>query len=249
MAAVIGGGGGGGNVGGTINNNKHTFVGDTGSDTFTVDPTSTATWKLTAGDGASSTYNLTAGSGGSTIKAGSGASAIFNLTGGTGTDKIIGGNGDAAQNFLVGGGGDDVLKGGTGAHALNILSGGDGNDKLVAGSGINQMNGGTGADVFKFGLAAVGAFNTITDFSHAEGDKINLAGLAGGLPNGTSLHFVANAAKADAAGAVYQHVTYNAAIGATILEVDVSLGGGHKLEIWITGQSAPAPLAHGDFVL
>ena len=77
----------------------------------------------------------------------------INLTGTSSRDALIGNN---ASNVISGLGGDD------------LLAGGHGNDTLT---------GGTGADTFVF--ASGDGADIITDFSHAQGDRIDLTGVSG----------------------------------------------------------------------
>ena len=70
----------------------------------------------------------------------------------------------------------DSLVGTTGA---NVLQGWNGNDMLLGGRGADTLSGGAGADTFLYAgtihsLVGAGA-DRITDFSHAQGDKIDLA--------------------------------------------------------------------------
>ena len=98
--------------------------------------------------------------------------------GGAGDDLLIGGSG---RDVLLGGAGNDTLQGGAGADTLN---GGTGNDILIGGLGRDVLTGGPGADVFRFlstdDLPAphgrVGP-ETITDFSQAQGDRIDLSAI------------------------------------------------------------------------
>ena len=129
------------------------------------------------------------------------------LDGGLGNDTLNGGNGndtvvygDATSAVVVnlaagtatGGAGSDLLtsienaKGSAYADTLigssgsNVLSGGDGNDILIGGGGADQLTGGTGADHFVFQNASdsnYGAHDTITDFSHAQGDQIDVSAM------------------------------------------------------------------------
>ncbi|KZL48914.1 hypothetical protein A2T98_15585 [Nodularia spumigena CENA596] len=70
----------------------------------------------------------------------------------------------------VGGSLNDTLKGNS---LNNILSGGDGNDRLLGLGGQDTLTGGGGIDRFRFDSPYQG-MDTITDFSRAEGDKIEL---------------------------------------------------------------------------
>lgn len=74
-------------------------------------------------------------------------------------------HGDDGNDHLVGAGGNDQLFGDAGN---DVLRGGPGKDILV---------GGAGADTFVFGQATVdsAAADTIRDFSHAQGDVIDLS--------------------------------------------------------------------------
>ncbi len=65
----------------------------------------------------------------------------------------------------------------TGNAGVNILKGMAGNDTLVGGAGADQLYGGAGKDMFVFNSASdskTTAMDKIFDFSHAEGDRIDL---------------------------------------------------------------------------
>lgn len=95
------------------------------------------------------------------------------LSGGAGADTL---HGDADADSLAGGSGADKLYGDSGA---DTLKGDSGNDRLRGGTGRDTLTGGTGADTFAFGALETGrtrdGADRITDFSHAEGDKIELS--------------------------------------------------------------------------
>jgi Ca2+-binding RTX toxin-like protein len=80
-------------------------------------------------------------------------------------------DGNAGANRLSGAGGDDGLHGGAGQ---DTLIGGEGNDTLDGGLGADSIEGGNGADVFLFRQAADANGDTVSDFSVADGDRINL---------------------------------------------------------------------------
>ncbi|WP_342242283.1 type I secretion C-terminal target domain-containing protein, partial [Inquilinus sp. OTU3971] len=70
----------------------------------------------------------------------------------------------------------DSIIGTTGA---NVLQGWNGNDILLGGRGADTLSGGAGADRFVYAgtihsLTGAGA-DRITDFSHAQGDRIDLS--------------------------------------------------------------------------
>lgn len=92
------------------------------------------------------------------------------LDGGGGNDTLSGHEGD---DILLGGDGDDYL---AGQEGNDTLFGGAGNDFLGAGPGNDMLSGGSGADRFFFTSNFNTGMNvhTITDFSRAEGDYIDL---------------------------------------------------------------------------
>lgn len=92
------------------------------------------------------------------------------LHGGEGNDKLYG---DAGQDRLDGGEGNDSLYGGAGN---DVLIGGAGDDWLEGGAGADVLTGGAGKDIFMFreGDSVPGAMDIITDFSRAQGDRIDL---------------------------------------------------------------------------
>jgi serralysin len=96
------------------------------------------------------------------------------LTMGTGADRADGGTGN---DTLLGQGGNDTLVGGTGA------------DFLTGGLGADRLSGGTGADHFIFTIRSEStstARDTIGDFHHTQGDKIDLRpidAITGGVNN------------------------------------------------------------------
>ncbi|MDO9708335.1 CAP domain-containing protein [Paracraurococcus lichenis] len=101
------------------------------------------------------------------------------ITGTSGADTLSGGAaGEVLQGLegddrLLGQGGDDTLEGGDGADKL---FGGPGNDRITGGAGADSIAGGTGADSFVY-LVAGDRGDAITDFSVAEGDRLDVAGL------------------------------------------------------------------------
>jgi large repetitive protein len=126
---------------------------------------------------------------------GAAKSATFALTV-TGVNDVITGNaanntlnGTAGIDTISGLGGNDILNGLAGNDTLNggagndTLNGGAGNDILVGGTGIDILIGGLGADTFRFALGESvtgnisGGGDTISDFSRAQGDHIDISSL------------------------------------------------------------------------
>jgi Ca2+-binding RTX toxin-like protein len=103
-----------------------------------------------------------------------GGSGADRLDGAAGNDTV---NGNAGNDTLIGGSGNDKLNGGTGNDSLD---GGTGIDKLTGGLGKDILTGGTRGDRFIFNSVTESQGvnrDLITDFSHAQGDKINLQGI------------------------------------------------------------------------
>lgn len=101
-----------------------------------------------------------------------GADGNDTLYGYNGNDTISGGNGN---DTLIGGKGNDKLKGDVGN---DTLKGDAGNDRLEVGAGADKLYGGDGADTFIFRSktdSTTVAPDKIFDFSHAQGDKIDLS--------------------------------------------------------------------------
>ena len=106
------------------------------------------------------------------------------LTGGAGDDKLTG---KAGADKLYGGAGDDKLTGDKGNDKLygdkgnDLLQGGTGKDLLQGGTGKDVLVGGAGGDDFVFKSVAEagkgGQRDVIRDFSHAQGDDIDLSGI------------------------------------------------------------------------
>ncbi len=95
---------------------------------------------------------------------------------------VIGIEGDSseASGFaLTGSSGSDVLLGGSGP---DMLDGGSGDDRLIGAGGNDSLTGGAGADVFSWqlndnGTAGSPATDTVTDFTMADGDVLDLKDL------------------------------------------------------------------------
>ncbi|HYD71044.1 calcium-binding protein [Azospirillum sp.] len=155
----------------------------------------------------------------------------------SGDDTLVGGDGN---DLLDGGFGNDLLKGQAGEDTLD---GGGEKDVLRGGGGKDQLTGGGDADRFDFdtiqeaGKGADG--DTVTDFSHAQGDRIDLSGIDAKAGAGNdSFSFIGTDAFGAAAGQL--RWTGNA------VEGDVNGDGTADFTIHVTGVSA---MAADDFIL
>jgi hypothetical protein len=115
------------------------------------------------------------GSGSNTVTFATSAAAVsVNLQ----TNQNTGGwaQGDTIVNVeaVDGSAYDDVLVAG---FVSTTLNGGAGNDTLVGGPGDDILTGGSGADTFA--IAPGGGHDTITDFTPADGDRIDLSVFSG----------------------------------------------------------------------
>ncbi len=173
------------------------------------------------------------------------------LNGGNNNDRLYGQsgndslNGGAGFDFLDGGSGNDMLNGNADADVLNggagrdVLNGGDGSDVISGGNQRDVFTGGLGADVFQFeagdfaGLGRSGA-DSITDFSHAQGDQIDLSSL--------NMSFIGAAAFSGTAGELrYFHMQ-----GDTMVYGDTNGDGAADFSIHLVGIHN---LVAGDFIL
>lgn len=171
------------------------------------------------------------GDGNDSIDGGSGNDLLF---GGTGNDLIEGGRGN---DRLDGGDGNDLLSGGTGNDELR---GGSGNDLIIGGAGKDLMSGGSGADTFQL-LAGdtavpVAKADRITDFSRAEGDRIDLSSIGG------DFSFVGRSAFSGQAG----ELRFAIRDGYTVVEADVNGDGQADGRIVLDGAHQ---LVANDFVI
>jgi Ca2+-binding RTX toxin-like protein len=157
---------------------------------------------------------------------------IENVNGTPGNDSITG---SAADNLLRGDAGNDVLNGLVG------------NDTLVGEAGADTLSGGAGADHFVFdalGDSTTAAPDRITDFSHAQGDKIDLhlidANTA--VAGDQAFTFIGTHAFTGHAGELSENISG----GVTVIGGDVNGDGHSDFHIVLTGSIA---LSAADFVL
>lgn len=153
--------------------------------------------------------------------------------------------GTSAADALFGGTGDDVLEGKAGK---DVLMGGAGNDRLIGGGGADFLVGGSGADMFVFRQPADAAprkgGDIIADFSHAEGDRIDLSAIdADATVRGNQAFVLAGDHFTGHAGELIQTVTD----AGLLIQGDVHGDRVADFQILLTGLTAP--LQAGDVIL
>jgi Ca2+-binding RTX toxin-like protein len=167
----------GGIDGDTINggNDADTIFGGGANDTINGDAGADILWGGTENDtikGGADNDTVHGEQGDDTLEGNAGNDV---LNGGIGNDKLTGG---AGADTLNGGDDNDILKGDDDSadSVQDQLRGEAGNDTLYAGSGRDLLTGGTGADRFIISNNNSPTINpnTITDFSSAEGDRLQL---------------------------------------------------------------------------
>ena len=133
------------------------------------------------------------------------------------------------------------------------MLGGAGNDRLYGGEGQDIQTGGTGRDLFVFDLSpnTPGNVDVITDFAHAQGDKIalSMADFTGFTHTGTigADQFYA-AAGATAAHDVNDRIIYNTTDGALYYDAD-GQGGVDAVQIATIQSHDTANLGYYDILI
>jgi Ca2+-binding RTX toxin-like protein len=247
----------GGDAAGDTLTNIEKLIGSRFADTLTGDANAN---DLRGGDGndvlsgLAGDDNLTGGAGADTLNGGDGldgayytksnAAVTVNLS----TGFASGGHaqGDLLIDIENAGGSEfnDTL---TGTSGKNILLGDLGDDTLRGGGGADELVGGAGADKFVFTAitdSPFGAGDLIRDFSHAQGDLIDLSGIDAntGAAGDQAFTFIGNALYSGTAGELR---FANTAPGVVTIAGDVNGDGTSDFHINLYGTSAVA----GDFVL
>jgi Ca2+-binding RTX toxin-like protein len=169
-----------------------------------------------------------------------------NLATGTGSGGNAAGDIFISIENVNGGQGGDTLTGSSGANALN---GFESNDVISGGAGKDLLTGGTGADRFAYAStteSVVGAnADRIADFSHAQGDRIDLSLIDAntGAPGDQAFSFIGAGLYTGVAGQLRAAVT---APGVTTIAGDVNGDSVSDFHIQLTGALA---LVAADFVL
>jgi hypothetical protein len=153
-------------------------------------------------------------------------------------------NGTAAADVLLGAGGDDTLKGNAGADHID---GGAGNDLIIGGAGGDTLTGGAGADLFSYraiGDSPNSAPDQIMDFSHADGDRLDLSSMdANGRIAGNQQFHLGGSAFTRSAGELIQ-----TAVGDGYL-LQGDLNGDGRSDFQIMLHNLAHPLVSADFIL
>jgi len=170
------------------------------------------------------TVNLAAGKGSGGAAQGDTLVAIENLSGSQGNDSLTG---DAGANTLQGWAGSDVL---TGAGGKDTLTGGAGADRFVYGSAAQSV---VGANA-----------DRITDFSHAQGDRIDLSAIDADttLAGNQAFRFIGTGLYTGHAG----ELRFAQSGEQTTIAGDINGDGTSDFHIVLTGHVTPVA---GDFAL
>jgi Ca2+-binding RTX toxin-like protein len=187
--------------------------------------------------------DLTGSATGNDVLVGDGQSNTIRALGGN--DTLTGREG--ADN-LFGGRGADTLDGGSDA---DMLYGGEGNDKLVGGLGADALAGELGKDLFVFAAPdligtgkGAGQFDTISDLSSADRDRIDLSAIDASTKaaKDQAFKFIGSAAFGSVAG----QLRFEAASGGIFVLGDTNGDGLADFAIKVANVSS---LTAADFVL
>jgi Ca2+-binding RTX toxin-like protein len=183
---------------------------------------------------------MSGGAGTNTADYSASVSAVtVNLASGTGTGGDAQGDQFSSIQNVTGSAGNDTL---IGNSAANHLSGGAGDDSLTGGGGKDLLTGGAGADTFVFKSihdSAPGQEVQITDFTHADGDHIDLSQIDANTheAGGQAFTYIGSAAFTDVAGQLHY--------ANHLLQGDVDGNGTADFSVHIN----VASLASGDLIL
>ncbi|MFZ2994707.1 family 16 glycosylhydrolase [Sphingobium sp.] len=158
--------------------------------------------------------------------------------------QTVDSNGTAALN-LTGNILNNIL---TGNAGNNVLNGGAGDDILIGGRGIDTLIGGAGADTFLFNDGDTGrtaaTADVISDFSHAQGDKISLVNIDANVNvAGDGAFTLYTDGQSHGAGSLWMMQTGNV----TMVHMDID-GDGKADYMMKVNSVSSAPLVASDFI-
>jgi Ca2+-binding RTX toxin-like protein len=183
------------------------------------------------------------------------AAVTVYLTSGTGSGGDAQGDTFAGIENVNGGKAGDTIAGNAAANILNGYEGNDaltgvgGNDVLTGAGGKDTLTGGIGADRFVYaaiGESVIGAnADRITDFSHAQGDRIDLSTIDANTAaaGNQAFTFIGTGLYTHHAGELRAAIT---SPGVTTIAGDVNGNGTSDFHIVLTGGIA---LQAADFML
>ncbi len=159
-------------------------------------------------------------------------------------DAILAMDQQGVRAVSTGTAGADRLIGTSGG---DVLIGGDGADILIGGGGSDLLKGGRGADTFVFQAlsdsgAASGTQDQILDFSHAEGDRIDLSAIDANSRTGGDDAFTLVTWFTKTPG----ELVSKARPDGYLLQADANGDGVADFTLFV---HASAPLTAGDFIL
>ena len=133
----------------------------------------------------------------------------------------------------------------------DVLVGGGGDDILIGGTGQDMMTGGGGADRFIFsslGDFSTGTLDLIKDFSHAQGDRIDLSKIDpdAAAAGDQSFTFIGTAGFTGAGGSAYELRDQHNADGSYTVSGDVNHDGVADFSFTVM---SPTALVASDFIL
>jgi Ca2+-binding RTX toxin-like protein len=172
---------------------------------------------------------------------------------GNNLNNVITGN--SRDNFLYGLDGNDRLLGAAGHDFLisgrgnDVINGGAGDDNIFGQAGRDVMTGGTGRDTFAFSAGdspppGLSAGDLVTDFSRAQGDKIDLSSIDANTDVDGNQSFTFGGNDATPATGV---VSFRpAGAGQTLVQANTDADAAIEIQFLVRGT---APNLAGDYIL
>lgn len=159
----------------------------------------------------------------------------------------INGTGNALDNIITG---SDAANRLFGLDGKDTLYGGGGKDVLDGGAGSDKMYGGAGNDLFvfkdgDFGGTGGATADRISDFSHAESDRIDLRAVDANSANGSATHEAFTFIGTDGFHNVAGELRYQEVNGNTLVYGDTNGDGLADFAIRLDGSHV---LTSGDFI-